>query len=42
MDLAILLKDGENSDINGIELFDGLKLFLFFCTILNERKTLIE
>lgn len=39
MDLEILLKDGENCDINGIELFDELKIF---CRILNKQKTSIE
>ncbi|XP_050524356.1 zinc finger MYM-type protein 1-like [Daktulosphaira vitifoliae] len=39
MDLEILLKDGENNDINGIELFDELKIF---CRILNKQMTSIE
>lgn len=39
MDLEILLKDGENCDLNGIELFDELKIF---CRILNKPKTSIE
>lgn len=39
MDLQILLKDGENCDLNGIELFDELKIF---CRILNKQKTSIE
>ncbi|KAL4131914.1 hypothetical protein QTP88_009146 [Uroleucon formosanum] len=39
MDLEILLKDGKNCDINGIELFDELKIF---CRILNKQKTSIE
>lgn len=39
MDIEILLKDGENCDLNGIELFDELKIFR---RILSKHKTPIK
>lgn len=38
VDLEILLKNGESYDLNGIELFDELKIFY---SILNKQKTSI-